>query len=107
MPETHLTFETVANAGDIAPGEMKYVEVGDEPICLINIDGEYHALNDACTHEDASLAGGTVEGDEIECPLHGGAFAIRTGEAIAMPCVVAVEKYQVRVVGDEVQVAVS
>jgi len=107
MPEIHLAFETVAKIRDISPGEMMYVEVGDEPVCLINVDGEYHALNDACTHEGASLAGGTVEGDEIECPLHGGAFAIRTGEATAMPCVVAVEKYRVRLVGDEVQVAVS
>lgn len=107
MAHTHLTYETVAKVGDLAPGEATYVEVGDGPVCLINVDGEYHALNDACTHEGASLADGTVEGDEIECPLHGGAFAIRTGEAASLPCVVSVEKYRVRVVGDEIQVAVS
>ncbi len=107
MAETHLTYQTVANVGDLSPGEAKYVEVGDEPVCLINLDGEYHALNDACTHEDASLAGGTVEGDEIECPLHGGAFAIRTGVPTAFPCVVPIERYLVRVIGDEVQVAIS
>jgi nitrite reductase/ring-hydroxylating ferredoxin subunit len=47
MPEIHLAFETVAKIRDISPGEMMYVEVGDEPVCLINIDGEHHALNDA------------------------------------------------------------
>lgn len=98
-------FVTVAAVGDIAPGEMAYVEVGDEPVCLINLGGEFHALNDLCTHQDASLSEGTIEGDEIECPLHGGAFNIRTGEPVAFPVVVAVETYVVRVVGDEVQVA--
>jgi nitrite reductase/ring-hydroxylating ferredoxin subunit len=105
MTETRLVFEKVARIGEIAPGEMMYVEVGDEPVCLINLDGEIHALNDVCTHEDASLADGTVEGDEVECPMHGGAFAIRTGEPTALPCVVPIETYAVRVVGDDVLVA--
>ena len=98
-------FVTVANVGFLEPGELAYVEVGDEPVCLINLDGELHALNDTCTHQDASLSDGTIEGDEIECPLHGGAFNIRTGQAASLPVVVAVEKYAVRIVGDEVQVA--
>jgi len=83
------------------------VEVGDEPVCLINIDGELHAINDTCTHEDASLSDGTIDGDEIECPLHGGAFNIRTGEPVSFPVVVAIEKYTVRIVGDEVQVSLK
>lgn len=98
---------TVAKAGYLEPGELMYVEVGDEPVCLINLDGEIHALNDTCTHEEASLSDGTIIGDEIECPLHGGAFYIRTGEAASMPVVVATEKYAVRTVGDEVQVSVK
>jgi nitrite reductase/ring-hydroxylating ferredoxin subunit len=97
---------TVARAGFLEPGELMYVEVDDEPVCLINLDGELHALNDTCTHEDASLSDGTIEGDEIECPMHGGAFNIRTGEPTAFPVVVATEKYAVRVVDDEVQVSV-
>jgi len=99
-------FVTVANTGDLQPGEMMYVEVGDEPVCLINLDGEFHALSDICTHQDASLSDGTIDGDELECPLHGGVFAIRTGAPVAFPVVVPVAKYRVRVVGDDVQVAV-
>lgn len=96
---------TVGKADYLEPGELMYVEVDDVPVCLINLDGEIHALNDTCTHEDASLSDGTIVGDEIECPLHGGAFKIRTGEAAAMPVVVATEKYKVRVVDNDVQVA--
>lgn len=100
-------FVTVAKVGFLQPGELMYVEVDDEPVCLINLDGELHAINDYCTHEDASLSDGTIDGDEIECPLHGGAFFIRTGEPAAFPVAVAGEKYTVRVVGDEVQVSVK
>ncbi len=100
-------YVTVAKVGDLEPGDLMYVEVGDEPVCLINLDGELYALNDTCTHEEASLSDGTIEGDEIECPLHGGAFNIRTGQPVAFPVVVPVETYGVRIVGNEVQVAVS
>ena len=100
-------YVTVAKTDELNPGEMMYVEVGEMPVCLINLDGEYHAINDTCTHQDASLSDGEIVGDEIECPLHGGAFNIRTGEPAAFPVVVPIEKYRVRVVGDEVQVAVD
>ncbi len=98
-------FVTVAHVGDLQPGEMTYVEVGDAPVCLINYDGDYYALSDICTHEEASLSDGEIVGDEVECPLHGGAFEIRTGLPVAFPVVVPTETYQVRIVGDEVQLA--
>ena len=101
------SYVTVAKVGDLNPGELMYVEVDGEPVCLINLDGEFHALNDLCTHEEASLSDGEVVGDEIECPLHGGAFEIRTGQPASFPVVVPVEKYRVRVVDDEVQVSVK
>lgn len=101
-------FQTVAHVTDIGPGEMKYVEAGknDDPIVLINVEGEFYALTDTCTHEEASLSDGEVIGDEIECPLHGGAFEIKTGLPAAFPVVVAAKIYPVRVVGDDVQIAV-
>ena len=79
----NLVYYPVAKVGDIGPGELKYVEAGpdDEPICLINFEGEIYAMGDCCTHEYASLADGEIVGDELECPLHGGAFEIKTGHA--------------------------
>ena len=100
------TYRTVAKVSDIEPGELMYIEVGDEFVCLINMDGEIHAINDTCTHEEASLSDGTIIDGEIECPLHGGAFDIRTGQPTAFPVVVAIEKYDVRIEGDEIQVKV-
>lgn len=103
MPE--LQFATVAKTSDLGHGEMMYVEVGEEPVCLINLEGDYYAISDICTHEEASLSDGEIAGDEIECPLHGGAFEIKTGLPVAFPVVVPVETFKVRVVGDDVQVA--
>ncbi len=102
---TENSFVTVARTADLAPGEMTYVEVGDDPVCLINLDGTFFAINDVCTHQDASLSDGTILGDEIECPLHGGAFEIRTGQPASFPVVTPIETYRVRVVGEDVQVA--
>jgi len=106
--ERVLTWYPVAKTGEIGPGEMKYVEAGpdDEPICLINLDGEYYALNDCCTHEDASLSDGEIVGDEIECPLHGGAFEIRTGMPANFPVVVRTETYQVKVEDDQILIGI-
>jgi nitrite reductase/ring-hydroxylating ferredoxin subunit len=101
------SFVTVAKTDELAPGEMMYVEVGERPVCLINMDGEFFAISDTCTHEDASLSDGEIVGDEIECPLHGGAFEIRTGAPAAFPVVVPIATYAVRVVGDEVQVSLA
>ena len=59
--------------------------VGDTPVCLVNVDGEVLAVHDVCTHALESLSGGWVEGDRIECPRHGAAFSLRTGEALTPP----------------------
>jgi 3-phenylpropionate/trans-cinnamate dioxygenase ferredoxin subunit len=93
------TFYPVAKVTDLKPGEMTYVEVGpdEEPVCLINLDGEFFALDDCCTHEEASLSDGEISGDEIECPLHGGVFEIRTGMPAAFPVVIPAKTYEVRV----------
>jgi nitrite reductase/ring-hydroxylating ferredoxin subunit len=95
----------VAQTSDLGPGEIMYVEVGNDPVVLINLEGEFYALNDLCTHQDASLSDGEVVGDEIECPMHGGAFEIKTGLPANFPVVVPVETYDVKTEGDTVFVA--
>ncbi len=106
VDDSELSFYVVGNVADVAPGELKYVEVGPKyvPIVLINFEGDFYALGDLCTHEDASLSDGELQGDEIECPLHGGAFEIKTGLPANFPVVVPAKTYRTRVVGDEVQI---
>ncbi len=73
----------VAGIADLPPGEPVLVQVGDTPVCLVNLDGTVHAVHDVCTHAMESLSGGWVEGDTIECPRHGAAFSLITGEVLS------------------------
>jgi 3-phenylpropionate/trans-cinnamate dioxygenase ferredoxin component len=97
-------FQTVARVEEIDPGEMKQVRVGRKRIAVINVDGEFFAIDDTCTHEEASLSEGELYDHIVECPLHGAAFNVRTGAVEAFPAVVPVETYEVRVVDGEIQV---
>jgi 3-phenylpropionate/trans-cinnamate dioxygenase ferredoxin subunit len=97
---------TVAKSSDLASGESKRVVVGSRKIALVRIDDEFFAVDDTCSHEDYSLSEGEVWVDEceIECPQHGSTFDLRTGAACSLPATKPVSTYEVKVVGDEVQV---
>ncbi len=90
-------FHAVARIDELAPGEMKYVEVADRAICLANVNGEILALDNACTHEGAPLSEGTLEGTRLECPVHGGVFDAFSGEPLRYPVVHPVKTYSVEI----------
>ena len=71
-------------------------EVGDELVAIYNIDGAYYATEARCTHGLADLADGTLEGDEIECSFHFGAFNVKTGKPTQPPCFIAAQDLQDR-----------
>ena len=77
---------------------MMYVEVGGEPVCLINLDGEFYALGDTCTHVRASLADRQIIGDDLECSLHGGHYDVRTGRPTGLPVVPGAQTFRFQVV---------
>ncbi len=83
---------------------VRRFEVGNRSIAVYNIDGEYFATDDECTHGAASLAEGLLDGDVIECTLHFGAFNVKTGEAVSAPCSVPLRTYKVAVRGGQVVV---
>lgn len=94
----------VATTEELAPGTKTRVDVGGTPVAVFNIAGNFYALADTCTHEEASLSEGEVEEDdlEVECPKHGAAFALDTGEVRAMPATKPVATFATSVEGDEV-----
>jgi len=95
---------TVANAGELAPGSHRVVDVDGAAVVVFNLGGEYHAIEDVCTHDGGQLTGGTVEGEEIVCPRHGARFCIRTGKALTAPAYEPVAKFPVRVENGMIQV---
>ena len=68
----------------LPPGEATRVEA-DEPIAVFNVDGDFYAIDDTCTHQDASLSDGWIEGCAVECPLHAACFDLRTGRPSGPP----------------------
>ena len=75
MTDTDLEFHAVAKTDDLDDEEIVAVSVGRQDIGIYKLDGEYYALSDICTHAYASMSEGDLRGDEVECPLHGGAFS--------------------------------
>jgi 3-phenylpropionate/trans-cinnamate dioxygenase ferredoxin subunit len=107
MSDNQDQFTTVARASEIAPGDMRCVEICKRRITLANVDGEYFAFDDVCTHEEAYLSEGELFGDTVECPMHGAAFNVRTGAVESFPATVPLQTYPVRLDGDDVQIAVA
>ena len=98
-------FVAVAKTSEIAPGTVKVVRVDGVPIGVANVDGEFYAFADVCTHDDGPVAEGELDGYQIECPRHGARFDIRTGAVKLLPAVVPIAVYPLQVVGDEIQVS--
>jgi nitrite reductase/ring-hydroxylating ferredoxin subunit len=95
---------TVCPTSEVPEGSVKRFDVGNNVIAVYNIDGEFYATDDECTHAAASLAEGMLEGDVIECSLHFGAFNVKTGEAVQAPCFTPLRTYKVIVENGEVRV---
>lgn len=97
----------VAETAEIPVGKVKRVLIKRHPIAIFNCGGEYFAIDDTCTHADASLAEGEILDEcRVACPLHGAEFDIRTGEALTLPAVTPVETYKVTVDGTAIMVEV-
>jgi 3-phenylpropionate/trans-cinnamate dioxygenase ferredoxin subunit len=101
------TWQTVARTSDIPPERVGVFFVGDHEVAVANVGGQFYAIDDLCTHDGGSLDQGELEGNEIECPRHGARFDVRTGAATQLPAFEPVERHEVRVDGDQVQVSVE
>lgn len=97
-------WTTVCRVEELPPGAHRVVDVDGTQVAVFNLDGEFHAIEDLCTHDGGILTGGAVEGDCIVCPRHGAKFSLRTGEALCAPAYEPTAKLPVRVENGEVQV---
>ena len=102
--EMDTPFERVAATNELQPGEMKVVQVQGEEVCLVNLAGEFYAISDDCTHAGGPLHVGELEEEEVECPLHGSRFNVKTGEPTEPPASIGVKVFEVRVEGEDILV---
>jgi nitrite reductase/ring-hydroxylating ferredoxin subunit len=99
-------FVTVGREGDVPVGACRCVEVGGRRVALVNLDGTLHAVDDTCTHADASLSEGEVTSGELMCPIHFATFDVRTGACTGPPAYEDLAVHEVRVSGGEIQVRI-
>ncbi|MET9323362.1 bifunctional 3-phenylpropionate/cinnamic acid dioxygenase ferredoxin subunit [Streptomyces sp. NPDC003038] len=74
----------VCRLEDLPAGESVRIDT-TPPIAVFNADGELYAIDDTCSHQDASLSEGWLEGPLVECPLHAASFDLRTGQPTCLP----------------------
>lgn len=93
----------VERAAEFGPGMRVAVDVDDTEILVFNIDGEYYAIENMCTHEQVALVDGELSGTELTCPAHDARFCVKTGEALCAPAYEPVATFPVRIQDGMVQ----
>ena len=90
---------------DLPLGEAVRVDAAP-PVAVFNVDGEYLATADTCTHAESSLADGYIDGDQVECAFHFAKFCLRTGKALSPPATEDLQTFATKVEGGDVYVDV-
>ncbi|WP_367104288.1 bifunctional 3-phenylpropionate/cinnamic acid dioxygenase ferredoxin subunit [uncultured Psychrobacter sp.] len=97
----------VGKLDDLEIGEAIKLDQFAAPIAVIRGEsGEVYAIDDTCTHAQASFCDGFVEGDTVECPLHMSVFCLKTGVPENPPAMEAVNTYAVEIKDGEIYIEV-
>ncbi len=104
MSETDSSpWRALCAAVDVKLGTPVRVEpYGLPPLAVFQLADGFYVTDDTCTHGEASLSDGFVEGDEIECPWHSGKFCIKDGKATAFPAIEPIRVYRAQLVNGQV-----
>lgn len=94
----------VGRVGEIPPGAAVRVDLDGTPVAVFNIEGTLYAIGDTCSHEQASLSEGELEGAIVECPRHGATFDVTSGRNLGLPATRPVPRFEVIVEGEEIYV---
>lgn len=94
-----INWTAVCNAADVSVGEIGTAKHPNGlALAVYNVDGEFYVTADSCTHGKASFyEEGELDGHIVECAWHNGTFDVRTGEALTMPCKVALRSFAAKV----------
>jgi 3-phenylpropionate/trans-cinnamate dioxygenase ferredoxin subunit len=95
-------FVKAAQVDDVKSGNRKIVEVEGDFIAIFNVDGQYYAIEDTCSHDDGPVAEGDLEGHEIVCPRHGARFDIRDGHVLSFPAITPIRSFSTRIEGNDI-----
>lgn len=92
---------------DLASGSMKTVMVGGKKIAIANVNGEFFAIDDTCSHAQCSLGEeGFLDGNVAICGCHGATFDVTSGKVMSLPAVTNVASYPIKINGEDVLVEI-
>jgi len=96
---SEILFDTLVEGKPVA------IDVDGTPVCVVKVAEEVFAVADTCTHAEASLAEGEVNGSKIECWLHGAEFDLKTGKALTPPATEALKTFNVKRNGNHITIS--
>lgn len=97
----------VGKESELPVGTRTIVQTDAGEIAVFNLNGEYYAIEDVCSHDGGELASGICEGDEIICPRHGARFCIKNGKSLTPPAYEDIESFPVRVSAGVIQMDID
>jgi nitrite reductase/ring-hydroxylating ferredoxin subunit len=98
-----VEFEITA-AKALTPGTMTAVVLNNISLLIANVNGEYYAMGDICTHMGCNISDGELKGETVECPCHGSVFNVKTGAVVNGPAGKAELSFPLTVYGDKIMV---
>ena len=101
-----INFYRLTPIEEFPEGERLFLEIEKHPIVIFNLNGEFLATGDLCTHDGAEIGDGELDGEEIICPRHGARFNIRSGKAVSLPAVTDIPVYITRIVDGYLEIGI-
>ena len=99
-----MEFIKLASTSDVKPNSMMRVTVKDQKILLANVNGNYYAIGDVCTHRGCQISKGKLEGEKVICPCHGSAYDLKTGNFLKGPTKKPEPAYQLKVEKNDIMI---
>lgn len=98
-----MTRIHIGSINDIQTDTMKTIMAGGKKIAVANVDGEYFAFDDTCSHQNCSLGGeGVLDGTIVICGCHGASFDVTNGKVLSLPAITDIQTYDVMIENDKI-----
>jgi nitrite reductase/ring-hydroxylating ferredoxin subunit len=101
-----MKYIKVASTKNLPSGEKINAKIGNKEILVINLNDNYYAIGNICTHKGCKLSNGTLIEGKIECPCHGSVFDIKNGKVMSGPAKKSEPVFKVKIEGDQILVNV-
>ncbi len=100
------SFVAVCTVDDVKEFKSTVFKLGDSSILLTKIGADIYAFENKCSHENVPFGEREIINGQIQCPMHGSCFDVRTGAPLQLPAVVEIKTYEVKVENNNVLVAI-